>query len=104
MAYDDEDNEHLGTDFILKTPCILSQSLFKNTNWMQFYFKKLYSSLKHYNKTRHMFRLLTEPDESDDRTHTRPGTAHTIRIQPPEQDDAVPCIHTLTPTNTSLSV
>ena len=26
-----------------------------------FYFKKLYSSLKHFNKTRHMFRLFTEP-------------------------------------------
>jgi hypothetical protein len=47
--------------FILKTPCILSQSLFKNTNWMHFYLKKLYSSLKHYNKTGHIFRLLTEP-------------------------------------------
>jgi hypothetical protein len=47
--------------FTLKTPCILSQLLFKNTNWMYFYFKKLYSSLKHYNKTQHMFRLLTEP-------------------------------------------
>jgi hypothetical protein len=36
-----EDNiQTVVEDFILKTPCILSQSLFKNTNWMHFYLKK----------------------------------------------------------------
>ena len=32
------------------------------------------------------------------KTHTQPDTAHTIKIQPPEQDDTVPCIRTITPT------